>query len=273
MDFSIARQRFYQEIHQPEINLAKAALYLAQEEYPELDAEAYLNALDTMAAAVAERLPAETYPLRMIQAINQYLYQDLEFRGNTDHYYDPRNSYLNQVIERRTGIPITLSLVYLEVAARIDFPMVGINMPGHFLIRPVVEEMQVFVDPFHDGEVLFAEDCQNRLSQIFNRPVEIRPEFLAAVSSRQLLARMLGNLKAIYLSQGELQKALAAVDRMLLLFPDSLGDLRDRGILYYQLGKWPEARRELENYLSQTPFSEDTASIQNLLKRIQTDAD
>jgi regulator of sirC expression with transglutaminase-like and TPR domain len=271
MEFPIARQRFYQEIHQPdaEISLAKAALYLAQEEYPELDVDEYLNAIDTMAVEVADRLPPERYPLRVVQTINQYLFEDLKFRGNTDQYYDPRNSYLNQVIDRRTGIPITLSLLYLEIALRIDFPMVGINMPGHFLIRPAVEEMQIFIDPFHQGEVLFQEDCQNRLSQIFNRPVELQPRLLTAISPRHFLARMLGNLKAVYLSKGEVKKALAAIDRILLLFPDSAMDRRDRGILYYQLGQWLEARRELEAYLTQEPLARDAASIQNLLKRME----
>ncbi len=137
MEFTLARQLFYQEINLPEaqIDLGKAALYLAKEEYPELDAEEYLNALDVMAAEIKERLPKETYPLRIIKSINNYLYQDLGFKGNTREYYDPRNSFLNQAIERRTGIPITLALVYLEIAKRIDFPMVGIGMPGHFLIE------------------------------------------------------------------------------------------------------------------------------------------
>ncbi len=145
MDFSIARKYFYQEIHQPEeqISLEKAALYMALEEYPDLDVEAYLNALDTMAAEVEERLPREPYPLRILQTINRYLYDDLGFTGNTNDYYDPRNSFLNMVIDRRMGIPITLSLVYLAIARRIDFPMVGVGMPGHFLIRPDVEEMEI----------------------------------------------------------------------------------------------------------------------------------
>ncbi|MCU0525339.1 MAG: tetratricopeptide repeat protein [Elainella sp. Prado103] len=274
MDFPIARQRFYQEIHQPDdqINLARAALYLAQEAYPELDSEEYLNALDTMASEVRERLPASPYPLRIIQVLNQYLYEDLQFRGNTEEYYDPDNSYLNQVIDRRLGIPITLSLVYLEVADRIQFPMVGVGMPGHFLIRPTIEDMQVFVDPFHQGEVLFSEDCQNRLSEIFNRPIELRPEYLAPVAPRQFLMRMLGNLKSIYLSRNEALKALAAVERMLLLFPDAVFEQRDRGLLYYQIGRWSEASLDLETYLAQVPQAKDAVSIRGLLNQIQRDS-
>lgn len=271
MDFPIARQRFYQEIHQPEalIDLLKAALYLAQEEYPDLEADEYVNAVDTMAMEVQERLPAEPYPLRIIRAINAYLYDDLGFRGNTDSYYDPRNSFLNEVIDRRTGIPITLSLVYLEIARRIDFPMEGIGMPGHFLIRPVAGEMQVFVDAFQQGEVLFEEDCQERLQQIYGQPVVMRPEFLQSVSPRHLLARMLTNLKVIYLNQNDLERSLAAVERILLLFPNAVTEQRDRGLLYYQATRWVEARADLLNYLEQVPNAEDAIVIHKLLEQLE----
>lgn len=270
MDFPFARQQFYREIQQTDadIDLAKAALFLAQEEYPDLDPDAYLSALDAMAADVAERLPTERYPLKVVQTINRYLFEDLKFHGNTADYYDPRNSYLNEVIDRRTGIPITLSLVYLETARRLDFPMVGVGMPGHFLIRPTFGEMAVFVDPFHQGEVMFAEDCQARLSQIYGKPIGLRPEFLEPVPPRQFLARMLTNLKAIYLSQGEIAKVLAVVDRLLLLFPDAPLEHRDRGLLYYQVGRWTEARPDLEFYLEQQPAADDASIIAQLLERM-----
>jgi regulator of sirC expression with transglutaminase-like and TPR domain len=270
MSFSIARQRFYQEIHQPDaqIDLARAALYLAQEEYPDLDAEEYLNALDTMAMDVTERLTVERYPLRIIKTINQYLYQDLGFCGNAANYYDPPNSYLNQVIERRTGIPITLSLVYLEIAQRIDFPMRGVNFPGHFLIRPTLAEMEVFVDPFNQGDILFVTDCQERLQQIYGESVQFESQFLETVSPKQFLARLLGNLKIIYLNQGDLQRSLAAIERILLLFPNALKEVRDRGLLFYQLGRWRDASRDLETYLIQAPLAEDAEVILKLLQRI-----
>ncbi|NJR60114.1 MAG: tetratricopeptide repeat protein [Cyanobacteria bacterium CRU_2_1] len=274
MDFPLARQRFYQEINQPDehIHLAKAALFLSQEEYPDLDPEEYLNALETMAAEVKERLPIERYPLRILQTLNHYLYEDLGFHGNTEDYYDPRNSYLNQVIDRRTGIPITLSLVYLEIARQIDLPMVGIGMPGHFLIRPVVSEMQIFVDPFHNGEVMFAEDCQERLNQMYGGSIELRPEFLAPISPRHFLTRMLTNLKAIYLSQGDLPRSLAAIEGILLLFPELPSEQRDRGLVYYHMGRWTEASQDLENYLAQQPTAEDALGVQELLRRMGREA-
>jgi regulator of sirC expression with transglutaminase-like and TPR domain len=270
MNLSSARQYFYQEIQRSDedINLAKAALYIAQEEYANLDIEEYLNALDTMASEIQERLPESRYPLRMIQTINQYLYDDLGFSGNKIDYYDPRNSFLNDVIDRRLGIPITLALVYLEVARRIDFPMVGVGMPGHFLIRPDVPDIEIFVDAFNGGEIIFAEDCEERLSQLYQQPVTLQPEFLAVVTNRQFLVRMLTNLKFIYLKQQELEKTLGAVERILLLFPGLTLELRDRGLIYYQLGYYPQAKNDFQNYLSKIPDAEDASMIRRLLDEL-----
>jgi regulator of sirC expression with transglutaminase-like and TPR domain len=270
MAFSQARQSFYQEINQPDeqIDLAKAALYIAQEEYPNLDPEEYINALDTMASELQDRLPGQRYPLRIIQAINSYLYDDLGFTGNVTDYYDPRNSFFNQVIERRMGIPITLSLIYLEVAKRVDFPMVGVGMPGHFLIRPDLPEMEIFVDAFNRGEVMFPQDCQERLTKIYAQSVMLQPEFLESVSNRQFLVRMLTNLKVIYLQKEDLEKALAAVERILLLFPEMTGELRDRGLIYYQMGRWTAAVTDLEDYLDKVPNAEDAPVIRRLLQQL-----
>jgi len=270
MDFSLARQHFYQEVQQPDeqINLERAALYIAQEEYLDLDVDEYLNALDMMADDVREQLPIESYPLKILKTINHYLYGNLGFAGNTENYYDPRNSFLNDVIDRRTGIPITLSLVYLAIAQRLDFPMVGIGMPGHFLIRPIQEDMDIFVDAFSQGEILFPQDCQDRLNQMSGQSVEMQPQFLAAVTPRQFLARMLTNLKATYLSRGEMEKVLAAIERILLLFPNAAFELRDRGILYFRTNRWIEARQDLEAYLDALPMADDRDTIRKLLNRI-----
>jgi regulator of sirC expression with transglutaminase-like and TPR domain len=270
MEFSFARQQFYQEVRQPDeqISLEKAALYIAQEEYPDLDVDEYLNALDTMASEIQERLPQDAYPLRILRTINQYLYEDLKFTGNIDDYYDPRNSFLNDVIDRRTGIPITLSLVYLSIAQRLDFPMVGIGMPAHFIIRPAVEDMEIFVDSFHNGEIMFAQDCEARLSQIYGQPVEMQPEFLEAVAPKHFLFRMLTNLKVIYLHRNEIENCLGVIERLLILFPEAPYELRDRGIIYFQANRWIEARQDLEAYLDLVPQARDQAVIQQLLDRI-----
>lgn len=271
MPLSLARQLFHREVQQPDeqIDLERAALYLAQEDYPTLDVEEYLNALDTMAAEVEERSPNETYPLKKIQAINRYLYNELEFVGNTVDYYDPRNSFLNEVIDRRTGIPITLSLLYLAIARRIGLPMVGINMPGHFLIRPVIEDAEICVDAFHQGEILFPQDCEARLAQMYGRPVALESTFLQAVTARRYLARMLTNLKMTYINRGDLQHALAAIDRLLLLFPNAPTELRDRGLIYYRLDRPVEAQHDLTAYLTLDPSAADAPAIQKLLQALQ----
>lgn len=271
MDFPRSRQYFQQEIAQPDeqIDLALCALYIAQEEYPDLDVLEYINALDTIASEIKERLPTQKYPLRIIQCINQYLYKDLGFSGNTVEYYDPRNSFLNDVIERRLGIPITLALVYLEIAKRIDFPMVGVGMPGHFLIRPAVADMEIFVDAFNQGEVMFPDDCQERLMQVYGQPVTMQPEFLLTVSNRQFLARILSNLKIIYLNAQQLSKALAAVERILLLFPDTAAEIRDRGLIYYQIGRWVAAVNDFETYLAKVPEAQDAPVIRRLLNQLK----
>ncbi len=268
-----ARQRFQQAISLPDklINLAEAALCIAQEEYPDLDPSPCFQILDEIATRVRNRLPEGYYPLRLIQCINQCLYDELRFRGNTTDYYDPCNSFLNDVLDRRVGIPITLALVYMEVAKRIGLPMVGVGMPGHFLIRPTIADMEIYVDAFHRGEVLFAQDCRDRLHQIYQQPIpqERLASLLEDVSSRRFLARMLTNLKLIYLNRNELEKSLAAVERILLLFPEIPTEVRDRGILYYHLDRWQESRQDLEVYLAKVPRAEDRTEVQRLLERMK----
>jgi len=262
MSSSLARDRFTQEVQRPDeaINLALAALYIAQEEYPELDCAAYLHRLDDMAAELRDRLPTESYPLKLIRAINEYLFEAQGFVGNNQDYYNPQNSFLNQVLDRRSGIPITLSLVYLELAKRIDFPMAGVGMPGHFLVRPTLAEMGIFVDAFHKGEVMFEEDCRARML----------PQHLEPIGSKPFLARILTNLKVIYLQHQDIPRALAAIDRILLLIPNSLMERRDRGLIYYREGRLSEAKADLKHYLLNHPDAPDSFEIQQVLSQINT---
>ncbi|WP_310416777.1 transglutaminase-like domain-containing protein [Chamaesiphon sp. OTE_8_metabat_110] len=204
---------FLTEIDRPddrEINLSKAALYIAQIEDPNLDVDRYLQALADMSADLAQRIPADRYPLKVIQVINEYLYTELGFYGNEADYYNPCNSFLNEVIDRRTGIPITLAIIYLHLAKAIDFPMVGIGMPGHFLIRPNFANAGIFVDVFDRGEILFVEDCRQKLMKIYQQDIPfLPPEILQPVSNRQILQRILHNLQANYLHQPDFNRALA----------------------------------------------------------------
>lgn len=203
--------RFLAEINKldREIDLSKAALYIAQIEYPDLDIEHYLDTLQSMGSQVSQRLTETSYPLKVIQTIGKYLYEELNFHGNERDYYNPRNSFLNDVIDRRTGIPITLAVVYLHIAKAIGFPMVGIGMPGHFLIRPNFEDAGIFVDVFDRGEILFVEDCRQKLMHIYQQDIPfLPPEILQPVSNRQILLRILNNLQANYLNQPDFERAL-----------------------------------------------------------------
>ncbi len=269
MKFNLGWQNFEQEVDRADdkISLAKAGLFYAQSEYPNLDIEKYLNILSAMADDINQKLPAERYPLKVVNTINDYLFTDLGYQGNSENYYDTRNSFLNDVIDRRTGIPITLSVIYLEIAQRINFPMTGIGMPGHFLISPDFEESGIFVDVFNQGEILFKEDCLAKLEQLYQKPLKLEPHFLAKVSNRQILARMLTNLKYIYLSSNQLSKSLNIVSGILTLFPDNPRELRDRGLIYYQLDRPQQAYQDLECYLAILPNAEDATIIRKLLEK------
>ena len=270
MNNQVGWDNFYQEIKQADrtINLAKAALFYAQAQYSNLDVTKYLNILDGFASEIQEQLPAELYPLKVIKVINNYLFQELHFRGNEPDYYNPSNSFLNEVIDRRLGIPITLSVIYLELAKRINFPMVGIGMPGHFLISPDFEDVGIYIDVFNQGEILFQQDCQDKLNELYQQPIPLEAHFLAPVSNRQILARMLSNLKFIYLHYRNFDRALATIDGILMLFPDNANEFRDRGLLFYQLNRWQEAIPDLESYLTILPHAEDAPMIQALLNKI-----
>ena len=270
MDNQLLWHSFYREIDRPDeqINIAKASLCYAKAEYPDLDLDRYLQFLDATAARVKSELSGETYPLKVIKAINFELFDGLGFQGNNQDYYNPKNSFLNQVIERRVGIPITLSVIYLAVAQRLDFPMVGIGMPGHFLIRPDFEDAGIFVDAFNRGEILFKQDCQKKLTRMYQQPVELDPKWLAPVSNRHILARMLNNLKFIYLHNREIDKALSTMSGIIRLYPNRAPEIRDRGLLYYQMNRWQEAAVDLEYFLKIAPSNEDTETIQLLLAKI-----
>ena len=270
MEFSVARQQFLQEVRQPEsaIDLARAALFIAQEAYPVLDVELCLGELQVIADEIRPKLPTERYPLKVLQTINDVLFGELGFRGNEEEYYDPDNSYLNVVLDRRLGIPITLALVYLEVARRLDFPMVGVGLPGHFVVRPAIEGSEIFVDAFHQGEILFPQDCEALLAKIYGEAVPLHPQFLRPVSPKRFLMRMLANLKGIYIKQQAMEAAIAVVDRMLILFPDDIQQTRDRGLLHYQSGNFRAAQWDLEQYLTVEPAAADQAMIRHLLTQL-----
>jgi regulator of sirC expression with transglutaminase-like and TPR domain len=244
-----------------EVNLGEAALLIASEEYPGLDVRRYLVRLDEMGCALRQRLDEEPRPERAVMALNRYLFREQGFRGNTEEYYDPRNSYLNEVIDRRTGIPITLSTVYMEVARRAGLDVEGVGLPGHFVVRIQTPAHPLLVDPFHAGMMLTEKDCQDRLDRIFGGKVKIEPKMLRPCRHRDMLERMLRNLKAVYIRDQDVQRALRVVDLLVRIQPGNAEDLRDRGVLYAALDCYGLAARDLESYLALAPKAPDAKEL------------
>ena len=243
------------------IDLAEAALLIACEEYPGLDVPRYVARLEGMGAALREAVAASSATRDAVATVGRFLFDEQGFRGNSAEYYDPKNSFLNDVLERRTGIPITLSVVYLEVARRAGLRAWGVGLPGHFIVRVVGRDQAVLVDPFHGGALLSEADCQERLDRIFEGRVKMEPPMLAGCGPKQILSRMLRNLKGLYEKAGDHLRALGAVELLLRLEPRSAEDLRDRGFLHADLDCYALAARDLEAYLVHVPGAPEAGEI------------
>ena len=242
---------------------------IASEEYPDLDVRSYLVRLDEMGCALRQRLDDEPRPERAVMALNRYLFREQGFRGNTKEYYDPRNSYLNEVIDRRTGIPITLSTVYMEVARRAGLDVEGVGLPGHFVVRIRTPGHPLLVDPFHAGTMLTEKDCQDRLDRIFGGKVKMEPKMLQPCRHRDMLERMLRNLKAVYIRDQDVQRALRVVDLLVRIQPGNAEDLRDRGVLYAALDCYGLAARDLESYLALAPKAPDAKELEGRVAQLR----
>lgn len=250
-----------------DIDLGRAALLIAATEYPRLNLDRELFKLDGIAEGVAGRMDDDT-PLYQLNTLSEYLFDELKFAGNHTNYHDPRNSFLNDVIERRLGIPITLSLLYLEVGKRLGVPLLGIGMPGHFIVRHR-DEFDVFVDPFHGGILLSEDECAERLKQVTQGSLVWEPEFLEPVSSREFIARMLRNLKVVYLQRRNYERVLATIDRVIALQPEAAVEFRDRGVVNYRLGNYEDALEDLGAYVASGEGVSDGATVMRLIDQIR----
>ncbi len=257
-------ERFAELVSREHFDLAEASLLLAQDAYPDVDVPGYLGRLDEIAAAIRRRLAGDAFAEQKVLALNYYLFNELRYSGNIDDYYDPRNSYLNEVMERRTGIPITLSIMYLEIGKRIGLNLKGVSFPGHFLVKLSVKRGELVLDPFTGGEAQSESDLRQRLAQVLpsGQAENARLErYLEPATPRQIIARVLRNLKNIYLQTQKLEPALAVMHRMLLVVPESAEELRDRGLLYQQLECFRPALSDLQNYLRRRPDAPDATEI------------
>jgi regulator of sirC expression with transglutaminase-like and TPR domain len=267
---SIVRNLFTEIVSRKdeEINLAEAALTIAAEEYPRLDMPLYLDKLDRMGDMARERARDAINSLDQISALNAVLFEELGFRGNRGNYYDPRNSFLNEVIDRRTGIPITLTVVYIEVARRIGLFIEGVGMPSHFIARHEAATGDVFIDVFNSGRLMGEMGCAEMLEEMSGGKFALRPEHLAAVTKKQILARMLANLLGIY-SSSDNHRALAVIERLMIINPDSPQHVRDYGLLLAATGDTSNSIEELERYLALLPDAPDRKTIREQIKAIR----
>jgi regulator of sirC expression with transglutaminase-like and TPR domain len=265
-----ARSRFAHLVNSPEetLDLALGALLVAAEEYPQLSPELYLRRLDELAERTRDRLSDESAAPIVLQELSRVLFVEEGFRGNAESYYDPRNSFLNDVLDRRLGIPATLSIIFLEVGWRLRLPLEGVNFPGHFLIRYNGEAMPLLLDPFQRGEIRFLDQAQELLDRVYGGEVTLRPEYLKPASRKDILVRLLQNLKGIYLNARDDARALAAIERIIMIRPNAFDEVRDRGMLLARVGRVEEAIVDLQRYLSSMPDATDATRVRLLLDEL-----
>ena len=257
------------DLEDEKIDLTRAALLIARTEYPNLDIEEYAGRIERMARRVAA-IAADLDQKRTLAALNSVVFEEARLRGNREDYYDPRNSFLNDVLDRGLGVPITLSIIYMEVAKRVGLPLSGVGMPGHFLLKHYGEAGQeILIDCFNRGDVLSRQDCQTRLDEIYSGEMKLRPEFLHPIGRRQILTRMLNNLKTVYLSTRNFRKALPVADLILVIYPQSAEDVKQRALLRYSMGMQGLASEDLDEYLKLSPSASDTEEIRQMTMSIR----
>ena len=258
------------------IDLAHACLLIAQDAYPDLPVERYLGDIERMAIRLRGRMPQSSAPEERVAALNQFLFEDLGFRGNTEEYYDPRNSYLNDVIDRKIGIPISLSVLYMAVGRRVGLPLEGISFPGHFLVRLRLRQGVLVLDPFAGGAPQSEAELRERLQRVIppgatdNVPLSELPinQFIDSATNRQILARVLRNLKMIYRETDKPERMLEVLNRMLVVAPDSTADLRERGIVYQRLECYRAALKDLSDYVEREPDAPDLEDVRTRLVEV-----
>lgn len=249
-----------------EFPLLEAAISIGQDEYPELDVQQVLGEVDQLLARLKRRVPADAAPLQKLRAVNQFFFRDLSFRGNVNNYYDPDNSYLSVVLKTRCAIPISLAILWLELAQGLGLAARGVGFPGHFMVKVNLPKGQVVIDPM-DGQSLSREQLAERLEP-FRRRSGLVDEFevplglyLQATPSREIIARMLRNLKEIYRTQEDWPRMLAVQDRLVILLPQAWAEVRDRGLAHAEIGNTLQAVADLERYLAQVEEALDLDAI------------
>lgn len=248
-----ARREFTALAAREPVALTRGALLIAKEEYPELSVDECMNRFAELAREGEQWVGAGTNTVERVQKLSQFLFQHHRFAGNRASYGDPRNSFLNEVLERKLGIPISLSVIYIEVGRRLGLKLEGVSLPGHFLVKATDERGELIIDPFNEGAILDLAQLKWRLNQVYGQPVELHPAMLRAAPARQILSRMLRNLKNIYTAASDWPRAMSALDRILILEPRSIEDILERAKLYEMLECFQAALDDLQSFLSIAP--------------------
>jgi len=234
-----------------------------------MDVLAQIGRIETIGVGARDRVASLTNPFAKISALREYLFDELGFRGNVENYDDPRNSYLDDVLQRKLGIPLTLSIVVIEVARRAGIAAEGVGLPGHFVVRFDEGGRRLLIDPFHGGHIITIEDCKDLVVRTTGRASLFRKDSLDAATPRAMLTRLLLNLKRIHLAQGDYIRALAVVERLLVVAPGDAKEIRDRGLLLAHLGQSSAAVSDLECYLALAPGAPDVESVRGRLAWIR----
>src|SRR5437867_2527520 len=258
------RSNFVRLVQQPEpsIDLARAALVVAAECDPNVDVDGQMHQIDTWATELRGRLDPGWNNLQKLARLRAFVFEELGFRGDRMDYYSPSNSLLHQVLRRRLGIPLTLGIVMLELGWRIGIPFEGVGFPGHFLVLLAGEPRDLLLDPYRRGMSVHEEDCRKMLLDTTGGKMAVNDRLIASVGKRQMIARLLTNLKGASLRAGQDALALAAVDRLLVLDPHDTDEMRDRGLLLYRLNQWAKALDCLRAYLEASPSAPDRPAIE-----------
>jgi regulator of sirC expression with transglutaminase-like and TPR domain len=275
-ELSSATIRFRELIDRPDeqVDLAEAALLIAKNANQKLDVGQYLARIDQLADALCTRLPSPSSDAERILALNRFLFEEQGFGPNLEDYYDLRNSFLNEVLERRVGIPISLSVVYMEVGRRIGLELRGVSFPGHFLVKCKLSEGAVILDPYGRGISLNLHDLQQRLRVARGGEVSraIVASMLVSANKKEILGRMLHNLKAIYLERRDHDHALSAMEWLIALGPTDATQVRERGLLYLQLECFRAALEDLQQYLTLAPGADDADEIRHRVLHLRQTA-
>jgi regulator of sirC expression with transglutaminase-like and TPR domain len=245
-----------------DFDLVHAALLVAAESHPDLDVQSELRRIDTWAEELRQHVDPSFNNLQKLARLRNFAFEQLGFRGDANDYYSPSNSLLHEVMSRRRGIPLTLSILFLELGWRIGMPVEGVGFPGHFLVRLSGEEEDVILDPYRRGMIVHEEDQRRMLREFSGGRLEYDHGMVASVTKRDMIVRLLRNLKAAYLREADDANALLAVERLLVLFPDDPEEIRDRGLLRYRLHRYGAALADLGEYLRLRPEAADHAQIE-----------